>query len=125
MAEAGVFRPGERVELIGGRIVTMGPQNSPHANGHSSSVRGTAADFCSWLCGADATSINLSAFSQPEPDLAVVRGTIRDYTSLPTTALLIVEVSDSTLTLIAAKKQVSMPVQVFQNIGCSTWSIVA
>ena len=31
MADAGVFRPGERVELIGGQIVAMSPQNSPHA----------------------------------------------------------------------------------------------
>lgn len=30
MVEAGVLRPDERVELIGGRIVTMSPQNSPH-----------------------------------------------------------------------------------------------
>ena len=30
MAAIGVFRPGERVELIGGRIVEMSPQNSLH-----------------------------------------------------------------------------------------------
>jgi Uma2 family endonuclease len=30
-ADTGVFHPEERVELIGGRIVTMSPQNSPYA----------------------------------------------------------------------------------------------
>lgn len=30
MADAGVFHPKERIELIGGRIVTMPPRNSPH-----------------------------------------------------------------------------------------------
>jgi hypothetical protein len=31
MAEAGILSPDERVQLIEGEIVTMTPQNSPHA----------------------------------------------------------------------------------------------
>jgi len=31
MADAGVFRSGERVELLEGRVIVMAAQNTPHA----------------------------------------------------------------------------------------------
>ena len=97
IAEAGVLRPGEHVELIGGRIVTMSPQNNPHANGLLLVYEELRRIFSSGYVVRMQLPLNLSLVSQPEPDLAVVRGTIRDYTSLPTTAVLVVEVSESTL----------------------------
>jgi Uma2 family endonuclease len=40
----------------------------------------------------------LGQYSEPEPDAAVVRGTVRDFAAEhPTSAVLVVEVSDSTL----------------------------
>lgn len=43
-------------------------------------------------------SLNLTSESNPIPDCAVVRGGIRDYaTQNPTTALMVVEISDTTL----------------------------
>jgi Uma2 family endonuclease len=98
MAEAGVFRPDERVELIGGRIVTMSPQNSPHftairlVEDTLRTILGTGYDV------RVQGPLDLSPSSQPEPDIAVVRGNVRDYASAhPTTALLVVEVSESSL----------------------------
>lgn len=42
--------------------------------------------------------LNLTPVSQPEPDIAVVKGSARDYAvAHPTTALLVVEVAESTL----------------------------
>jgi len=41
--------------------------------------------------------LSLAADSEPESDLAVVKGRMEDYSDHPTTALLIVEISDSTL----------------------------
>jgi Putative restriction endonuclease len=41
--------------------------------------------------------LDLGAASEPEPDLAVAPGKARDYTAAPTTALLVVEISDSSL----------------------------
>ena len=98
MADAGVFRPGERVELIGGRIVSMSPQYSPHFSGIRL-VEDTLRTI--FNAGYDVRvqgPLDLSPASQPEPDVTVVRGTIRDYAKAhPTTAELVVEVSESTL----------------------------
>lgn len=43
--------------------------------------------------------------SEPEPDLAIVPGTPRDYPDHPTSALLVVEVSDTTLALDRGQKR--------------------
>ena len=48
---------------------------------------------------------NAGIDSEPEPDIAVVTGNIRDYVEHhPTTALLIVEISDATLQFDRTKK---------------------
>jgi Uma2 family endonuclease len=98
MAEAGVFRPGERVELIGGRIVEMSPQNSPHATAYLLAGDAIQTVFSTGYVVRMQLPLDLSQVSQPEPDIAVVRGSIRDYAKAhPTTAVLVVEVSESTL----------------------------
>jgi Uma2 family endonuclease len=98
LAESGVFRPGERVELIGGRIVEMSPQNSPHFTALSLVEYKVRTIFQTGYVVRIRGPLDLSPVSQPEPDIAVVRGTIRDYAKAhPTTAELVVEVPDSTL----------------------------
>ena len=98
MAEAGVFRPSERVELIGGRIVTMSPQNSPHATALTLAHEELRTLFGTGYVVRIQLPLDLSPSSQPEPDITVVRGSVRDYASThPTTALLVVEISESTL----------------------------
>src|SRR5215510_2408935 len=105
MAEAGVFRPGERVELIGGRIVTMSPQNSPHFTAICLVEDGFRTIFGTGYVVRVQGPLDLSPSSQPEPDIAVVRGNVRDYANAhPTTALLIVEVSESSLTFDRGEK---------------------
>lgn len=98
MAEAGVFRPGERVELIGGKIVTMSPQNSPHFTAICLVEDTLRMVFGSGYIVRVQGPLDVSPASQPEPDIAVVRGSVRDYaTAHPTTALLVVEVAESSL----------------------------
>ena len=49
-------------------------------------------------------------YSEPEPDVAVVRGGIRDYRDArPTAALLVVEVSDDSLRRDRTTKQRPIP----------------
>lgn len=98
MADAGVFHPEERVELIGGRIVTMPPQKSPHFTALSLVEDALHAIFPTGCAIRVQGPLDVSPSSQPEPDIAVVSGSIRDYAKAhPTTALLVVEVAESTV----------------------------
>jgi Uma2 family endonuclease len=98
LAALGVFRDGDRVELIEGKIVEM----SPIADRHSDCVD-RLARLLTLAVGFDArvrvqNPVYLSDTSEPQPDIAVVRE--RDYATRgprPEDALLIVEVSDATL----------------------------
>ena len=100
MADMGIFQPTERLELIDGQIVTMSPQNPPHA-----STTARAGDYLRELIAGLAKirsqlPVQLHDFSEPEPDIAIVRSDRRDYADRhPTLSdiFLIVEVSDATL----------------------------
>jgi Uma2 family endonuclease len=98
MADAGVFHPKERVELIGGRIIAMPPQNSPHFTALSLVEDALHSIFPTGYAIRVQGPLDVSPSSQPEPDIAVVPGGIRDYANAhPTTALLVVEVAESTV----------------------------
>lgn len=98
LVEQGFFQPDERCELVDGVIFKMTPQSSYHATG----VR-----FCLialqplYPAGFDVRCqmpLALGFDSEPEPDIAVVPGEAGDYLhSHPVTAVLVVEVADSSL----------------------------
>jgi Uma2 family endonuclease len=98
MTEAGVLTPNDRVELIGGEILTVTPQKSPHATAVSlinEAVRGVVGTNRHVRIQLP---LALTDDSEPEPDIAIVSGSIRDYRDAhPESALLLIEVSDSTL----------------------------
>lgn len=101
MADAGVL-PIQRVELIEGQVVEMSPMQGPHAVTLvvAAEILGRAfREHLGQICHVrQQLPLVLSSLSEPEPDLAVVSGMARDYLQdHPTTALVIVEVSDSTL----------------------------
>ena len=98
MVEAGVFSPGDRSQLIEGEIIQMTPQNVRHAAGIRSVDKALLRVFQAGFDVRVQLPLALDDHSEPEPDVAVVSGDWRDYlTSHPTTALLVVEVSDSSL----------------------------
>jgi Uma2 family endonuclease len=99
MIAAGAFAPGERLELMDGEIFRMPPQGSAHY---------TAVQLAEEACRAAFAGRNFSVRvqgplapppdSEPVPDVAVVSGCARDYSGAhPTSALLVVEIADSTL----------------------------
>lgn len=98
MADLGMFQ-GQRVELIGGEVIQMPPQKNEHAIATGLAEEALEAAFGPAVWIRIQMPLHLQGFSAPEPDLAVVVGRPRDYvaTGHPTTALLIVEVSDTTL----------------------------
>ncbi len=100
MAEAGIFHPEERVELIAGQIIRM----SAKGTAHTAAVRRTARILSNLLINQAEVHtqdpIQLDNFSEPEPDIAVVRIDPLDYTGnhpRSSDVYLIIEVADSSL----------------------------
>jgi Uma2 family endonuclease len=99
MAEAGILTPDDRVELIEGEVIKMSPIGIKHAacvkrlNGILQSRFGPKG-----VCIQ--SPIRLNDYSEPEPDVALVRARDDYYeTRHPTAAdtLLIIEVADTTV----------------------------
>ena len=98
MAEQGIIAPDERVELIEGEIISMSPQKSRHAATIFVTAKVLSPIFAPHNHVRIQGPLALGPTSEPEPDIAVVAGSERDYMDAhPTTALLVVEVSDTTL----------------------------
>lgn len=98
LADSGILRPNERVELIGGRIVEMSPQDPDHTTGIQLSDESLRRAFGSGFTIRTQVPLALSEDGEPEPDVAVVPGSPRDYAAEhPTTALLVVEVARTSL----------------------------
>lgn len=107
MVEAGILGPEDRLELIEGEILTMSPQNSPHFTGVqlvSEALREAfrSSDVVVRVQGP----LALGEDSEPEPDVAVVEGAPRDFRDAhPRTALLLVEVADTSLAFDRGRKR--------------------
>jgi Uma2 family endonuclease len=97
MAEAGIIRPDERLELIDGQVLLKMTQNHPHAAAMSKVIRAALAMFGTAFWVRVQLPLAVGLYSDPEPDVAVVAGVEDDYDDHPTTALLVVEISDTTL----------------------------
>jgi Uma2 family endonuclease len=98
MVEAGILGPEDRVELIEGEILSMSPQKSPHATGVQLAGDLLRALLRPGFVVRNQLPLALATDSEPEPDVAVVEGSPRDYRDAhPSTALLIVEVAEASL----------------------------
>jgi Uma2 family endonuclease len=98
MLEAGVLTPEDRVELIDGEILTVAPQSSAHATCVSLVQDAVRAAVGTNVHIRVQLPLALGTHSEPEPDVAVVAGSVRDYRDAhPESALLVVEVADTTL----------------------------
>lgn len=97
LVELGAFA-GQPIELIGGYLIVAEPQGSYHATTVDSVydvLRAVVPD--GWIVRNE-KPVALDDDSEPEPDLAVVRGVRADYREgHPTRVALVVEVADSSL----------------------------
>lgn len=94
---AGLF--GEaRIELIEGVVYEMSPIGPRHQMTTTKVTDTLRRVFAVGFLVSVQGSVKLSGRSVPQPDIAVLRGTYRDFfETLPETAVLMVEVADSTL----------------------------
>src|SRR5262245_26128697 len=98
MAGVGILAEGEKVELIDGEILKKVPQGRPHASGMRRAHAVLQRAFGSDRYVQSQLPIAPDAYSEPEPDLAVLPGPFEAFEGVhPETALLVVEVSDTTL----------------------------
>lgn len=96
LGDLGLFE-GRGAKLIHGQVIEEGPMNPPHA------IAGTKTEDLirdvfgrGWHVRVQKPLV-LGQASDPEPDVAVVRGRPGDYTTHPTTADLVIEISDTSL----------------------------
>ena len=99
IAEAGVLRPDERVELIDGELLAMAPIGGRHFNAVN-----RLTELLVMAVGPNAVvsvqgPVVLKPISEPRPDLLLLRPECRGRPILPgpETVLLAIEVSDTTL----------------------------
>ena len=97
LGELGFFR-GQRVELIEGRLMISSPQSALHADTVDRVDDTLSALFPPGYFVRCQLPIDLGQIIEPEPDIAVVVGRTRQFQRAhPTSAELIVEVSESSL----------------------------
>ncbi len=99
LIETGFLGPGDKVELLGGQLCVSEPQNNPHATAISLGLEVIRQVLASGWHMRVQMPIALDDESEPEPDLAVVSGSPRDYADHPSRPALVVEVADSSLAL--------------------------
>jgi Uma2 family endonuclease len=88
----------QRVQLIGGVILQESPMNTPRATAISLGLSVLQTVFGAGYHIRVQLPIDLGLISEPLPDLAAVTGSPRDYlVDHPKTALLILEVADTTI----------------------------
>jgi Uma2 family endonuclease len=98
LVQAGVLSEDDDVELLEGVIVAMTPSNPPHAAAVTMVTRALFRAVGERASVRTQCALVLTPYSCPEPDVAVVSGSDRDYISAhPTSALLVVEVADASL----------------------------
>lgn len=100
LIEIGIFRPGDPVELLGGELVVAEPQSSPHYTAICLAEEALRGAFgAGWQIRTQGP-IALDDESEPEPDVAVAHGGVRDYSrEHPARPALVVEVAVSSLPL--------------------------
>ena len=99
-AEAGIFGPNERLELIEGEVIRkVSPQSDPHAYSVIQSAEIMRQIFRQGFHVREEKPMVLSDTTELEPDVAVVRGTLRQAHRhpRPENIALLIEVSVSTV----------------------------
>jgi Uma2 family endonuclease len=100
LAELGFLSEDDRVELIRGQIVEMAPKGTAHEVCITRLLRELPKLVRDRATLRSQSPLVLPTNSEPEPDLTIVQNCADDYLSVhpePADALLVIEVSDSSL----------------------------
>jgi len=98
LIELGVLHEDEPIELLAGRLVVREPQRTPHATATQLAAEALRTAFGTGWSVRVQLPIALNDASEPEPDVAVVRGAPRDYLrEHPSAPVLVVEIAHDSL----------------------------
>ncbi len=109
MADAGILREDDRVELIEGEIIQMGPIGSRHAARVTRAERVLRRHLGEVVTVRTQNPVRLDDYSEPEPDIALVKpkgNLYEDAHPGPREVFLILEISDTSS---AFDRQVKAP----------------
>jgi Uma2 family endonuclease len=79
LIDAGIFGPKDRVELLDGLLVAREPHGGPHATAVGLVAAALGKAFGRGFHVREEKPIALDERSEPEPDVVVVPGRLRDY----------------------------------------------
>ncbi len=100
MAEAEIFRPDERVELIAGQVIPMAAKGTAHSAAITRVNRLLESRLGDRVLLRLQDPIELDNYSEPEPDIALVKPDPLDYENhhpIVSEVFLVIEVADSSL----------------------------
>lgn len=100
MIEAGVIKEDDRVELFNGEIIEMSPIGPRHASHVDRLNEILTAKFRKFAIVRVQSPITLGDYSEPQPDLTLLKRRADFYASghpTPADVLIVIEVSDSTV----------------------------
>lgn len=100
MAEAGIFHPTERIELLNGQIIKMAAKGTAHTAAISRTSELLRERLQNRILIRLQDPVQLDDYSEPEPDLAIVLpdpAFYEDHHPTPSEIFLIIEVADSSL----------------------------
>lgn len=98
LVDLGLFKPGEHLELLDGLLVVREPQNAPHATAVRAVQEALRRAFGPGWDVRPQLPVALDDDSEPEPDVAAVPGSYRDYRGAhPSRPALLVEIADATV----------------------------
>jgi Uma2 family endonuclease len=105
LVDVGIFGPEDRVELLDGLLVAREPQGERHATVVGLVRAALEKAFGRGYHVREEKPIALDEQSEPEPDVVVVPGRLRDYlTAHPSRPALVVEVAETSLALDRLRK---------------------
>lgn len=99
MAEAGILTEGDRVELIEGEIITMSPIGSRHA-ACVDRLTDILSELKAHFIIRVQSPIRVDAYSEPEPDIALLKRRADFYAAshpTPDDVLLVIEVAETSV----------------------------
>lgn len=126
MGELGCFE-GRRAFLLDGTIWEQGPMEPPHANALEMLTEVVRLAFGAGWRFRIQTPLHLDEFNNPMPDLAVVAGRPGNHPDHPTTAALVVEVSDTTLDMdvtVKAERYASAGIADYWVLDLNGWRLL-